>query len=94
VLGDFPAAMGLAYSWAWAARPGPKIPGLDGSGLHFGPGLGLKYEPERRAGPSSGLHFCAFFPGRAGPGFFLVRDGFRLKLQAQRLGLTFYPWAF
>jgi hypothetical protein len=29
------------YSWAWAARPGPEIPGHARSGLHVGPGLGL-----------------------------------------------------
>jgi hypothetical protein len=54
---------GHTYIWAWAAqpeRPGPKILSRAGSGLHFGPGSGLKSEPERRAGPGSGLHFRAF----------------------------------
>jgi hypothetical protein len=41
-------------------QPGPKIPGRAGSGLHFGPGSGLKYEPEHRAGLGAGLHFRAF----------------------------------
>jgi hypothetical protein len=62
------------------ARPGSKIPGRARSGLHVGSGSGLISEPERQAGPGSGLHKTWFKPSsgracRAEPGFSLFGPG-------------------
>jgi hypothetical protein len=50
------------------------------SGLHFGPGSGLIFEPECRAGLGLGLHFRDL--GKVQAGLLPVWAGFRLDILA------------
>jgi hypothetical protein len=87
------------YSWAWAAqpstddpvRPGPKIPGRAGLGLHFGPGSGLIFEPERRTGAARTCSLCDLGKVRArlvGPGRAFATLG---RVRARFIGTTVGP---
>jgi hypothetical protein len=51
---------GSPRGWPWAARPGPKFPGLGQPDHACGPGLGLIFWPDAWAGPGLGRDFMPF----------------------------------
>ena len=78
------------YTWPWEARPGPtgpKKPDPAWPNATPGPGLGLVFEPEGRAGPGPDPSFLHFSEGRVGParsptGFYVLGPGSGPETQA------------
>jgi hypothetical protein len=62
-------------------RPGPKIPSQAGSGLHFGLGSSLIFEPSVGLGRTWAFNFVCFSRARLpGLGFLLIQAGFGPEL--------------